>query len=76
MKIAISSPAVCSLSGLLYVIGGSFFDHEDVIDLVQVYNPSLDTWKEIDLIDLRYKMRNIFEMYKNNPSQYIEMQKF
>lgn len=34
-----------------------------------------DTWKEIDLIDLRYKMRNIFEMYKNNPSQYIEMQK-
>ena len=48
MKIAISSPAVCSLSGLLYVIGGSFFDHEDVIDLVQVYNPSLDTWKEIE----------------------------
>jgi glycosyltransferase involved in cell wall biosynthesis len=34
-----------------------------------------DTWKEIDLIDLRYKMRNIFEMYKNNPTQYIEMQK-
>jgi influenza virus NS1A-binding protein len=47
MKMAISSPAVCSLSGFLYVIGGSFFNQEDVIDLVQVYTPSSDTWKEI-----------------------------
>jgi N-acetylneuraminic acid mutarotase len=47
MKIAISSPAVCSLSGLLFVIGGSFFDNDDVIDLVQVYNPASDCWKEL-----------------------------
>lgn len=34
-----------------------------------------DTWREIDIIDLRYKMRSIFEMYKNNTNQYIQMRK-
>jgi len=47
MKIAISSPSIAVLNGLLYVIGGSFFDQEDVIDLVQVYNPLSDTWSEL-----------------------------
>ena len=32
-----------------------------------------DVWKEIDIIDLRYKMRMMFEMYKSNPQQYIDM---
>jgi len=50
MKIAISSPSTAVLNGLLYVIGGSFFDQEDVIDLVQVYYPSSDTWKELSTL--------------------------
>lgn len=41
---AISSPGVCSLNGLLYVIGGSVLDGE-VTNQVQVYNPSFDEWK-------------------------------
>jgi influenza virus NS1A-binding protein len=47
MKIAISSPSTAVLNGILYVIGGSFFDQEDVIDLVQAYNPSFDSWQEL-----------------------------
>ena len=44
MQIAVSSPGVCNLNGLLYVIGGSVLDGE-VTNLVQVYNPSHDEWK-------------------------------
>lgn len=46
MKIAISSPAVCSLNGLLYVTGGTIDDY-DLVDLILCYNPASDTWKEL-----------------------------
>ena len=47
MKTALTSPAVCSLDGYLYVAGGSILDGSEVTDLVQVYNPALEIWKEL-----------------------------
>ena len=46
MKISVSSAAVCSLNGLLYVCGGTVGDNE-LVDYSNCYNPASDTWKEL-----------------------------
>ena len=43
MKIAVSSPAVCSLNGLLYVQGGTISEGE-LVDINHSYNPASDSW--------------------------------
>ncbi|XP_052772645.1 kelch-like protein 3 [Mya arenaria] len=44
MKIALTSPAVVSMKGMLYVTGGAVLEDGDGIDLVQCYNPRTDMW--------------------------------
>ncbi len=45
MKFALTSPAVCALNGLLYVIGGTCLneerDEQESTDYHQVYDPKL-----------------------------------
>jgi len=50
MKSAITSPAVSSLNGLLFVCGGAVLDDEEVVDLMQCYNPASDSWKDLAAI--------------------------
>ncbi|XP_051878526.1 kelch-like protein 20 [Pristis pectinata] len=47
MKIAVTSPAVVALQGLLYVAGGAVLEDGDGMNLVQVYNPKTNTWSEV-----------------------------
>ncbi|XP_069761585.1 LOW QUALITY PROTEIN: kelch-like protein 3 [Narcine bancroftii] len=47
MKIAVTSPAVVTLYGLLYVAGGAVLEDGDGMNLVQVYNPKTNTWSEV-----------------------------
>ncbi len=62
MKYALTSPAVCSLNGLLYVIGGSLINEETeeqkVTDYFQVYDP--DSGSQLGFI---HSVMNIFTRY-------------
>ncbi|XP_067655054.1 kelch-like protein diablo [Haliotis asinina] len=46
MKMALTSPAVISLAGFVYVTGGAVLEDGDGIDKVSRYNPRADTWVE------------------------------
>ncbi|XP_020790298.1 kelch-like protein 20 [Boleophthalmus pectinirostris] len=47
VKMAVTSPAVVALDGLLYVTGGAVLEDGDGTDLAQVYNPKTATWTEV-----------------------------
>ncbi|XP_066546115.1 kelch-like protein diablo isoform X2 [Amia ocellicauda] len=47
MKMAVTSPAVVALDGLLYVTGGAVLEDGDGMDLAQVYNPKACLWTEV-----------------------------
>jgi len=44
---AVTSPAVVALDGLLYVTGGAVLEDGDGIDLVQCFDPKTNAWKEL-----------------------------
>ncbi|XP_053708687.1 kelch-like protein 20 isoform X1 [Synchiropus splendidus] len=46
-KMAVTSPAVVALDGLLYVTGGAVLEDGDGTDLAQVYNPKTSVWTEV-----------------------------
>ncbi|XP_003964679.2 kelch-like protein 20 [Takifugu rubripes] len=46
-KMAVTSPAVVALDGLLYVTGGAVLEDGDGTDLAQVYNPKSGAWTEL-----------------------------
>ncbi|XP_048847325.1 kelch-like protein 17 isoform X3 [Brienomyrus brachyistius] len=47
VKMAVTSPAVVALDGLLYVTGGAILEDGDGTDLTQVYNPKMCLWTEV-----------------------------
>ncbi|XP_027141565.1 kelch-like protein diablo isoform X1 [Larimichthys crocea] len=47
VKMAVTSPAVVALDGLLYVTGGAVLEDGDGTDLAQVYNPKTAAWTEV-----------------------------
>uniref|UniRef100_G3PCF3 BTB domain-containing protein n=1 Tax=Gasterosteus aculeatus aculeatus TaxID=481459 RepID=G3PCF3_GASAC len=47
VKMAVTSPAVVALDGLLYVTGGAVLEDGDGTDLAQVYNPQTSAWAEV-----------------------------
>ncbi|XP_049418152.1 kelch-like protein 20 isoform X2 [Epinephelus fuscoguttatus] len=47
VKMAVTSPAVVALDGLLYVTGGAVLEDGDGTDLAQVYNPKTCVWTEV-----------------------------
>ncbi|TSK77144.1 Kelch-like protein 20 [Bagarius yarrelli] len=47
VKMAVTSPAVVALNGLLYVTGGAVLEDGDGTDLAQVYNPKTQVWTEV-----------------------------
>ncbi|CAG0879520.1 unnamed protein product, partial [Darwinula stevensoni] len=47
MKLAVTSPAVVSHNGYLYVAGGAVLEDGDGIDKVQRYDPKTNTWTEL-----------------------------
>ncbi|KAA8585075.1 hypothetical protein FQN60_003769 [Etheostoma spectabile] len=47
VKMAVTSPAVVALDGLLYVTGGAILEDGDGTDLAQVYNPKTSVWTEV-----------------------------
>ncbi|KAI4888105.1 hypothetical protein NFI96_021830 [Prochilodus magdalenae] len=47
VKMAVTSPAVVALDGLLYVTGGAVLEDGDGTDLAQVYNPKTHMWTEV-----------------------------
>ncbi|XP_061605996.1 kelch-like protein diablo [Phyllopteryx taeniolatus] len=47
VKMAVTSPAVVALDGLLYVTGGAVLEDGDGTDLTQVYDPKTATWTEV-----------------------------
>ncbi|KAJ8413706.1 hypothetical protein AAFF_G00082130 [Aldrovandia affinis] len=47
VKMAVTSPAVVALDGLLYVTGGAVLEDGDGTDLAQVYNPKTSLWTEV-----------------------------
>uniref|UniRef100_A0A8P4G943 BACK domain-containing protein n=1 Tax=Dicentrarchus labrax TaxID=13489 RepID=A0A8P4G943_DICLA len=47
VKMAVTSPAVVALDGLLYVTGGAVLEDGDGTDLAQVYNPKTSVWTEV-----------------------------
>lgn len=47
LKMAVTSPAVVALDGLLYVTGGAVLEDGDGIDLVQCFDPKTNSWKEL-----------------------------
>ncbi|KAJ8877379.1 hypothetical protein PR048_021833 [Dryococelus australis] len=47
MRIAVTSPAVVSHDGMLYVTGGAVLEDGDGIELVQRYDPRISSWTEL-----------------------------
>ncbi|KAG7246712.1 hypothetical protein CRUP_004712, partial [Coryphaenoides rupestris] len=47
VKMAVTSPAVVALDGLLYVTGGAVLEDGDGTDMAQVYNPKTALWTEV-----------------------------
>ncbi|XP_051905488.1 kelch-like protein diablo isoform X2 [Hippocampus zosterae] len=47
VQMAVTSPAVVALDGLLYVTGGAVLEDGDGTDYTQVYNPKTATWTEV-----------------------------
>nr|WEX30467.1 Kelch-like protein 20a-A-3 [Carassius gibelio] len=47
VKMAVTSPAVVALDGLLYVTGGAVLEDGDGTNMAQVYNPKTCVWTEV-----------------------------
>ncbi|XP_049600184.1 kelch-like protein 24 isoform X2 [Syngnathus scovelli] len=52
VKMAVTSPAVVALDGLLYVTGGAVLEDGDGSDLTQVYNPKTAMWMEVSRMQI------------------------
>ncbi|XP_037113067.1 kelch-like protein 17 isoform X3 [Syngnathus acus] len=52
VKMAVTSPAVVALDGLLYVTGGAVLEDGDGSDLTQVYNPKTAMWTEVSRMQI------------------------